>query len=284
MTNVDDHRRIVAWTDGSDQAAHSADWAAQHAVARSLPLHVLRFPRIAALVGSDHAHDFAGDSAVEDRGTPATVTIAAEASRLRSRYPDLPVSVEIVQDGREQPGPGLLHHDDVLVTWPSGYLDLVGQTELEAHVASHVPVPTVFVPNGWADAAAGPRVLLLAGSRFFPSAALFAFAAASDLGAAMNLVRLPTPAAAEGDDYWIDRERSPYAAGPHLRAELAKLQARFPDVHCDFVTLRIHQWAELRAMTRTAHLAVLGVGCGCGVDVRAVYDLDTCPVAIVPEP
>lgn len=226
MTNADGHLRVVAWTDGSDEAAHATDWAARHAAARALPLSV-------------------------------------------------------AQDGSRRPEPGLLDQGDILVTPPTGYLGMVEQTQLEEHAAARIPAPTVLVPDGAPPAAGAPRVLLLVGTHFFPAAAFFAFTAAADLGGALDVVRLPT---AYDDDYGSGPEHGPYSVGPHLRAEVAKLRARFLGVAGDFRILPVRPWSALKDVTRGAQLAVLGVGAGCGVDVRAVYDLDTCPVAMVPEP
>jgi universal stress protein family protein len=280
MTNSGYYRRIVAWTDGSDKAAHAADWAARHAVARALPLHVLYIPRRPALAAVGPGHGFAGTGfAAEDEHGSDLVRVADDVRRLRARYRDLSVNEQVVRDGRRRPEPGLLDRGDILVTWPSGYLELVEQTELEEHAAARVPAPTVFVPDGVVSASSGQCVLLLTGPRFFPAAARFAFAAAADLGVALDVVRLP---GVHDDDYATDPAHGPYAVGRHLRAEVAKLRGRFLGVPGDSYTLGVRPWSALRAMADGAELAVLGTGVGCGVDVRAVYDLDTCPVAIVP--
>lgn len=275
------YRRIVAWTDGSDDAAHAVDWAARHAMARALPLHVLYIPRrrTLAAVGPGHGFDGLG-FAVENEHPREMVRVADHVRRLRALYQDLRVSEQFVRDGHRVPEPGLLDRDDILVTWPSGYLELVEQTALEEHAAARVPAPTVFVPGSVAPGSSGQHVLLLTGSRFFPTAACFAFAAAAQLGVALDVVRLP---GVYDEDYATAPGRGPYAVGRHMRTELAKLRGQFLGLPGDSYTLGARPWPALRTMAGAAQLAVLGVGAGCGVDVRAVYDLDICPVAMVPE-
>jgi hypothetical protein len=282
MTDTSRFRRIVAWMDGTDEAAYAADWAARHAAARGLPLHVLCIPRLAAPVSAGPAHGYADTGYAGDPpGPPDVIRAAEDVRRLRERHPDLPVSERVAQHSCHRPEPELLHHGDILVTSPSGYLELVGQAELEEHAAARVPAPTVFVPEFAVPAEGWRRVLLLTGPRYCPAAAFFAFAAAADLGTTLDVVHLP---AAYDEDYGYRPEVGPYAVGPHVRAEVAKLRGRFLGVTGEFRALGArHSWSALHAMTSTAHLAVTGVGAGCGVDVRALYDLDTCPVAVVPE-
>jgi hypothetical protein len=246
-----------------------------------MPLHVLYIPRLAVAAGVGHAPSSAHDVYSDvDQDASDTVRFAEDIRRLRAGHEGLSVSEQVIRHGCHRPERELLDRDDILVTSPAGYLELVGQTELEEHVAARVPVPVVFVPDRVASGTSEQRVLLLTGPRFFATAASFAFAAAADLGMAMDVVRLP--ATYDGDYYHLDTEPAPHALEPRLRAELAKLQARFPGVPCDIHVLRARPWSALRAMTSAAHLAVLGVGAGCGVDVRAMYDLGTCPVAAVP--
>ncbi|MBR7827146.1 universal stress protein [Actinospica sp. MGRD01-02] len=287
MSELNSHRRVVAWTNGSDEAAHATDWAARHAMARALPLHVLYVPRFDAPVGqgSSPGHSSPGHAAEGgDLASDASDMERVDAclSRLRAQYPDLAVTEQAVLYGRRCPGPGLVDPEDILVTWPSGYLELAEQTELHVHAAARLPAPTVFVPLNEAAQPSGRRVLLLTGPRFFPAAASFAFAAATDLGVAMDVVRLPC-----AYDEFLDEPRpaahGPYSLGPRLRSEIAGMQARFLGVPGEFYSLGDRPWPALRTMTRAAQLAVLGAGAGSGVDMRAVYDLGTCPVAVVPE-
>lgn len=282
-------RRIVVWTDGSDEAAHAADWAALFAETRNLPLRVLCLPRIRTLVGTGGSAANTGLQAGERRAQ-ALERITADVRRIQAQHPDISTNMQVIHDDLGRPGPEVLDDDDVLVTSPRGYLDLVEQADLEVHAAAHVPAPTIFVPEE-ADVASHQnmaqtegRVLLLTGSKFFPAAAAFALATAADLGATMDVVELTGSSEDDAYSHWPDPERSPRAAEAQVRADSSRLRAISPDVPGNFVTLHSQPWSALRDMSATADMAVVGVGCGCGVDVRAVYDLDTCPIAIVPEP
>lgn len=274
MSETRSYQRIVAWTNGSEEAGHATEWAARHAAARALPLHVLRVPRMAALARAARASG-------PVLGSGETMPTADDTRRLQAEYPSLQVSGETVEDNCGLPGPGLLKPDDILVTWPGGYLDLLERPDPDEQAAAHIPVPAVFVPRDAPITSLRRRVLLLTAPWFFREAASFAFTVAAELGAAMDVVRVPTDY-----DYMVEpgySEGVSYAVGQHVRSELAKLRGHFLGVPGDVHTLGARPWSDLRELTREADLAVLGVGTGRGVDVRAVYDLDTCPVAVVPE-
>lgn len=277
MTDIRSFQRVVAWTNGTEEAGHATEWAAHHAMARALPLHVLRVPRVVALAGAAHTPG----GVMDDHRAFETAPVTDDIRILQTEYPSLQVSGQTVENSLGSLGPGLLAPRDILVTWPSGYLDLLERPDPDEQAAAHIPIPTVFVPQEAPITSTWHRVLLLTAPWFFREAASFAFTAAAELGAAMDIVRVPT----DYDDL-IESERAggdPYAVSPHIRAELAKLRGHFLGVPGDVRTLGARPWSDLRELTREADLAVLGVGTGRGVDVRAVYDLSTCPVAIVPE-
>ena len=87
-----------------------------------------------------------------------------------------------------------------------------------------------------------------------------------------------------GEDYWTAIARSSYLTETRLQADLARLHARFPGVPGSSSTLRTRPWTTLRAMARTAHLAVLSGGPDASANLRVLLDLGACPIAVVPEP
>ena len=277
-------RRIVVWTDGSAESTGAAGWAARHAVARALPLHVLHFPRIPAPVVASAAAA-AGGSVAADHSALDVMEAAEDVRRIQARHHGLSVSVEVVQDGRRRPDRTVLGTGDLLVTGPNGY------TELAVHVAAdetsarvQLPAPVVIVPETEVPAARERRVLLLTGPRLSSATAGFAFSVAADLGAALDTVRIAPQDGAFGEDYWTGIARSSYLTETRLQAELARLRARFPGVPGSSSTLRTRPWTTLRTMARTAHLAVLSGGPETATDLRVLLDLGACPIAVVPEP
>lgn len=279
-------RRIVVWADGSAQAPA---WAAHHAVARALPLHVLHFPGIVA-----SADALAGSSArgagfaATDSGAVDVVEAAHVVRRIRARHAQLTVTVQMVHDGRALPDRRLVGPGDVLVTGPKGYLDLADLRASEGRAASTdadaARVPVVIVPERRASRSRDARrILLLIGERLSPAAASFAFAAAADLGLPLDAVHVAPDDGAFGDDYWIDPTGSTFVSEPRLRDELAALHTRHPDVRMTFSTLRTEPWMTLRAMAQAADLAVLTDGSDCAADLRALLEFGACPIAVIRE-
>lgn len=279
-------RRIVVWADGSAQAPA---WAAHHAAARALPLHVLHFPGIVASAGALAGSSARGAGfAATDSGAVDVVEAAHAVRRIRARHAHLTVTVQMVHDGRVCPDRRLVGPGDVLVTGPKGYLDLAGLRDSEGQAEStgadpdHVPV--VIVPERPVSRGRDARrILLLVGERLSPAAASFAFAAAADLGLPLDAVHVAPDDGAFGDDYWIDPTGSSFVSEPRLRDELATLHARHPDVRMTFSTLRTEPWMTLRAMAKAADLAVLTDGPESAKDLRVLLEFGACPVAVIRE-
>lgn len=278
-------RRIVVWADGSAEAAHTTGWAAVHAAARALPLHVVHVAGSGSLAETGRTGTGGADFAARNQTAPDAVRLAQEVRRIRETHPDLAVTVEVLEDAtplqcRPSAAPG-----DLLVANTSGFLRLTASGAAD-DVGKHQPGPIVVVPDGPPDetrGAARSRLLLVTGPRLSPGTAAFAFAAAADLGATLDVVRVAPQDGAFGDDYWIDAGRSPYRAESRLQNELAKLRARFPTVPGVTATLRTRPWATLRTMARSTYLAVLGGGPDAGRDLKALLEIAGCPVAVIPE-
>jgi len=278
-------RRIVVWADGSAEAAHAAGWAAAHAAARALPLHLLHAPQIGVLADAGGPRSAGGAFAARNHAAVDVVLLAKEVRRIRDLHRDLAVSVEAVKDGAARPDPDHTEAGDVLVTGPGGFLSLFALVETDWSRHECAPVPFVVVPDTMAqqEKPDRPRVLLVTGTRLSCASAAFAFEAAADLGASLDVVRVSPQDGAFGDDYWIDVGRVPYRTESRLQNELAKLRALFPAVPGTMATLRTRPLATMRTMARGTHLAVVGNGPEAGRDLRALLGLGLCPVAVVPE-
>lgn len=274
-------RRIVVWADGSPRAA---SWAARHAAARAVPLHVLHFPRVVAAAGAlpeTGARGFAADSGAVD-----TLDVVRAVHQLRAAHAHLAVTVELVQDGRTSPDGRLIGPGDILVTGQAGYRDLAEShaSEGAADGSEAACVPVVIIPERRpAHGNGARRVLLMIGRRLSPAAATFAFTAAEDLGLPLDAVRIAPDDGAFGDDYWIDPMRSCLVSEPHLRDHLSALHAQHPGVRTSFSTLRTEPWMTLRAMADAAQLAVLDESAECAVDLHWFLERGLCPVAVIPE-
>lgn len=274
-------RRIVVWTDASAESAGAVGWAAQHAVARSWPMHLLHVRSTAALAVAAGPQP-PGGAGFADRDAAAVdaVRLAQDVRRLRSRHHGLPITFQVVAD-RALPDRTLLRPGDILVTTPMGFAALAGPGG-EAPDTDRVPVPVVVVPAAVAPTAGERRVLLLTGQRLTPAVASFAFDTAADLAGVLDVVRIAPQDGAFGADYWIAPRSSTHLTESRLQADLGRLRSRFPAVAGSSSTLRTRPWSTLRSMARTTHLLVVGAT-EADSSMRALLEFGMCPVAVVPE-
>jgi hypothetical protein len=282
MTTYQSPRRIVVWTDGTAAAAHATGWAAAHAAARALPLHVVHLADARILAEAGRPGSAGADFAARHQTALDLAELAQEMHCIHDLVPALPVTAEVAEDDARHPGsPPPTAPGDLLVTGTSGLGPLTADGDGKP---KDPPVPLVVVP----DTPQGERdcskctMLLLSGPRLSPAAAAFAFHTAADLGATLDVVRLAPQGGAFGDDYWIEPGHPEYRAEPRMQHELSKLRADFPTVPGRCLILRTRPLSTLRTMARSAHLAVLGGGPDVGRNLRAMLELAACPIAVVP--
>lgn len=177
-------RRIVAWVDGSAHAPSTVAWAAQHAAARALPLHLLRSSAVAVAAGPRAVSARPG-FAERGLGAADIVRLAHDVRRISADHRELRVTFQVLPLASGCPGAAQLDDGDVLVTGPNGFLRLAGDDTL--------PGPVVIVPERSGPGTGNRKVLLLTGHRFSRALAAFAFSAAADLGAPLDLVRVAPP-------------------------------------------------------------------------------------------
>ena len=170
-----------------------------------------------------------------------------------------------------------------MVTGSFGYRELSAGPGPDPTPTTSLRVPIVVVPPDPRPTTARRRLLLLTGSHLTQAVAAFAFTTASDLGAALDVVRVAPQASAFGDDYWIDAARQPYRAESRLKATLDATHHQYPQVTWSSATLRVAPWRTLTAMAESAQLAILpGDYRTATAALRVLLGAGSCPVALVP--
>ncbi|HTJ72250.1 MAG TPA: hypothetical protein VL551_32215 [Actinospica sp.] len=274
-------RRVVAWVDHSVDGAVTTRWAAQHAAARRLPLHLMQFPHAPA--------DASGDGSAETALGTADLTAAAALAlkyalrRVRVRQRDLEVTTQIVLDGGPRPGPDSLRHGDLLVTGMAGYIDLAEHTPATSHLPATIGAPIVVVPLGDAPpVGAGRGVVLLTGALLSEQAAAFAFETAADLGTRVDVVQW----AVNGTVFGVDDRAGPARAADRVQYRVRGLidgaTTRHPAPAWTISTLRSTPWRAFRTVTRAAQLTVLPDPAEPDENVRRLLGIAACPLALVP--
>lgn len=266
--------RVVLWWSGTSEAVCAAWWAAWYAAKRAVPLHILSLPGI---------HGLGAESSREGE----TVTVVEALGALHDHYPDLSVTTQNVQGDRDRADDTLLAPGDVLVLATRDAEAPALRAPSDSPLRVRVSVPMVIVPVGaMPGGPSGPKVLLLTDPHAAPAAAEFAFATAKSPGAPVDAVHMQKreethAAELEGSGGMVD---SSVPADSRLRADLARLQDRFPDVRLVRVTLRMGSRATLRTLARATCLAVVGQRTDPDELIRTVLDVGVSPVAVVPEP
>ncbi|HET9171265.1 MAG TPA: hypothetical protein VFN97_17630 [Actinospica sp.] len=273
----------MAWVDHSADGAVTTRWAALHAAARRLPLHLIQFPRAPADVSGDGSAEIA-------LGTPDPTVAAALAlryalRRVQVRQRDLEVTTQIVLDDGPRPGPASLRPGDLLVTGVTGYIELAEHTPATAHLPDTIGAPLVVVPLGDAPpVGAGLGVVLLAGARLSRQAAAFAFATAADLGTRVDVVQSAVDGMAFGADDRPGPTRAADGVQRRVRSLIDGATTPHPTPAWTISTLRSTSWRAFRAVTRTAQLTVLPDPTEPDENVRRLLDITASPLVLVPAP
>ncbi|MGW0121204.1 universal stress protein [Streptomyces sp. NPDC003327] len=287
-------REIVAGVDGSPESLAAADWAAREALHRGLPLrlaHAWRWEPLDLPLVQDRA---------DQERTAEEVVRGAEAT-VASRYPDLPLTAEVLTD---TPAAALLGAEDraeLLVIGSRGYGAvagfLLGSYGQEIIAGATRPVVAVRSRNGEpAEPPTGDVLVGQLGSPEDSAAALgFAFETAAARGAAVRAVRawsLPPLFAYSPTSLALADEAGglvPYEEKA-LREALAPWRERFPEVrvteHVELgsagqVLLSASGAAQLLVVGRRARRGARGPRIGSVA--HAALHLAPCPVAVVPQ-
>lgn len=274
-------RRLVAWADFTPESDRAAQWAARHAEARALPLHLLHTADVSVPAARSAART-AGRGPDEAHPVEA-VHLALDADQLTKQHRGLTVTTQVVEGDHGRPAAEHLEPGDVLVTGTFGYRELGAGPGPDPRPATALGVPIVIVPADPRPTPPRRRLLLLTASHLPGAAAAFAFTTAADLGATLDVVRVAPQSAAFGDDYWIDSVRQPYRVESRLKAALDATHHQHPQVVWNTATLRVGPWRTLRAMAESAQLAILpGDYRTASAALRVLLDAGSCPVVLVP--
>lgn len=272
-------RRLVVWADFTPESDRAAHWAARHAETRGLSLALLHPAEISVPAARGGTQP---SGRTEEPHPAEALHLALEADRLHGEHRGLTVTAQVAENDHGRPAAEHLEPGDALVTGTFGYRELSAGPSGDATPAASLRVPVIVVP---ADAGSAPpprRVLLMTGSQLTRASA-FAFSAAADLGATLDVVRVVPQSAAFGEDYWIDAARQPYRAESGLKAGLDAAHHQYPQVAWNRATLRVGPWRTLRAMAEGTHLAVLPSDHRTTLAaLRVLLDSGSCPVAVVP--
>ncbi|WP_405996898.1 universal stress protein [Streptomyces sp. NBC_00829] len=286
-------RAIVVGVDGSKESRAAADWAAQEAVRRRLPLHLV------------HAWLWQAVDVpmVQDREEQAHAarTLLQDAEKdLTYRYPAVEVSAEVVGD---TPVSGLLdasERAEMLVVGSRGHGALVGfllgSCGLQVISASTRPVISVRVTGE--DKATREEVVVgqQGGVEDSASTLRFAFEAAAARGASVRAVRAwnlpPILAYSPSSMLLIDDAGGlqPYEEAA-LDQALAPWRERYPDVPVATHVEIGSAGQVLLSAAAGAALLVVGrrrrpspVGARIGSVAHAALHHAPCPVAVIPHP
>lgn len=254
------HRRpVIVGVDGSPTGAGALRWAADEAVHRGLPLHVV------------HVVEAAGPA--EETGEHDEVTVRA-ATEARHRFPGLPVTTATWRGEPARVLAGESRAAGLVVVGSRGaaafHSPLVGA--VGTHLAGHAHCPLLVVPHAeqWARPDAPlpqhrPVVVGADGSAGAEYTLGLAFGEAADRDAPLTAVSVwqepehrwghaPDPAALDAS---VTRERT---------AELQPWRAKYPEIR---VELRVRPGPAAPVLleeARDALMIVLGGHGGPGVD------------------
>ncbi|WP_329331792.1 universal stress protein [Streptomyces sp. NBC_00663] len=286
---------VVVGVDGSEPSLRAADWAADEAALRGVPLRVVYACRWDRYEGAALARDLGSPSA---EVLPQDV-VAGAARRAHARQPELKVTTDVAF---EEPEYTLVHESrdaSALVVGTRGRSGvaeaLLGSVSLTVAAHAHCPV-IVLRGNHDTKAAHGIHGRVVTGVGEDPDEAAavrrFAYAEARRRGVPLEAVRAWRCPAHESTDH-------PQLVGEpaRLHAERAEkaladaLRDAPPDVE---VRSRAVEGPARRVLVDASHgadLLVVGaqrrrghLGLQLGRVAHAVLHQSACPVAVVPHP
>ncbi|MFB6959075.1 universal stress protein [Streptomyces sp. NPDC056309] len=282
---------LVVGVDGSESSLRAADWAADEAALRAVPLRVV----YASLWERYEGAALARELGKPDGQVEAEEVVAAAARRARARHPDLPISRAALPEAPEYALVREGKNASALVVGARGRSAVVGLLlgSVSLFVAAHADCPVIVIRGSHDNQARSPvhgRVVVGVGDS---SAAAVRFAAEEALrrGAELEAVRAWRCPAHEtldhpligGEPERVYEER----AADALEAALCDLP---PEVKVRRRTVEGPARRVLLAAAPGADLLVAGVrrragrfGLQLGRVAHTALHHSACPVAVVPE-
>ncbi|MBX9365418.1 universal stress protein [Streptomyces sp. WAC04114] len=285
---------LVVGVDGSEPSLRAADWAADEAALRGVPLRVV----YACLWDR-----YEGAALARDIGEPTELplpqdVVGAAAERARARHPGLRVTVDVVFEEPENALVRAARNASALVVGTRGRSGLAERLlgSVSLTVAAHADCPVIVLRAGHDNQATPPvrgRVVVGVGEDTKESEAVrFAVEEARRRGVPLEAVRAWRCPAHEPGGYPLmvgepTRQHEEQAV-EELEAVLRDLPA---DVDVRRHTVEGHARRALLDASHSADLLVVGasrrkghLGLQLGRTAHAVLHHSACPVAIVPHP
>ncbi|MGR3939050.1 universal stress protein [Streptomyces sp. BRA346] len=288
-------RAIVTGVDGSAESLAAADWAAREAALRRLPLRLVH-----AWLWQPLDLPIVQDK--EAQGRSADAVLGEAETHVVSRYPDVPVTAELVSDTVVAALLSEAERANMLVLGSRGYGAiagfLLGSCGQQVIAASPCPVVSVRASGVGAGAAEGGEIVVGQQGEAEDSAHVleFAFEAAATRGTTLRAVRawsLPPIFAYSPGSMRLADEAGGLAPFQKKALEhaLSPWRKKYPSVTVvPHVELGSAGQVLLSASAR-AQLLVLGrrvrrspIGGRIGSSAHAALHHASCPVAVVPHP
>lgn len=285
---------VVVGVDGSEPSLRAADWAADEAVLREVPLRVVHACLWERYEGAAPARAADGPPAPPS----AQDVVGAAAQRARARHPGLPVSADVVFEEPEYALVRAGRDASVLVVGTRGRSGiaelLLGSVSLA--VAAHAACPVIVLRGSHDNQATPPvrgRVVVGVGDDAEDSPAVrFAAGEARRRGVPLEAVRAWRCPAHETTDHAL---LSGEPARVHEERADERLDAALRDVPADVeVRRRAVEGHARRALVDASHAAdllVLGArrreghtGLQLGRVAHTALHRSACPVVVVPHP
>jgi nucleotide-binding universal stress UspA family protein len=285
---------VVVGVDGSEPSLRAADWAADEAALRGVPLRVV----YASLWERYEGKSLAVDVAKPAEEVRADDILDTAARRARTRQPDLKVSADALP---EEPEYALVREGrqaSLMVLGTRGRSGIVNLLlgSVSLTVAAHAHCPVIVLRGSHDNQSAAPvhgRVVVGVGEDPDDGAVLrFAYEEARRRGAVLEAVRVWRCPAHETTDH-------PLLAGEparvHEQRAAEDLEAALADAPADLEvhrrTIEGHAQRVLVDVSHRADLLIVGarrreghIGLQLGRVAHAALHHSACPVAVVPHP
>ena len=280
-------RRIVVGVDSSDNAARAADWAAQEAADRSLPLHLV------------HALDLPGPMGIviEPPEYDAEETAANHhmlrriLGNLRERHPYVAITGEISELSPAETLVAFSRDAELVVTGTRGHGGFAGMLlgSVSHALAAHAHCPTIVVRGEQPDGALDEIVLGVEPDQA-EAPIRFAFATAATVGASVTIVRAWWMQTAYEGRYTVAEFNAAQAAQEDDINKLIKaVREEYPHVEVSVNAIRGNPVPVLTNAAQGSRMLVVGahrhrgpLSVGIGYVTAGLLSHSPTPVAVVP--
>ncbi|MFD9127574.1 universal stress protein [Kitasatospora sp. NPDC059571] len=278
---------VVAGVDGSERAAAAAEWAAEEAVRRECPLHLVHAVNTGTVTLSPRTSTAVTDLILRD----AEGTLDEALGKLRAAHPALRITGDVVPRDAAEAVLTAAEHAELAVVGTRGHGGfaslLLGSVSLR--VAAHSVCPVVVVRDAEPP---GGRVLVAVRDERDGPALRFALRAGERTGLPVRALHSWSPAVADVGHMapMVDEIGEEARLHEQLLARICDpVREEYPDVDFRAGQVSGGTAAALVEASRQAALLVVSrrqpaphFGLRLGTAVHAVLHHAACPVAVVP--